>query len=157
MSRRARRNVATYTYFQVCVRGNNRQPIFLDDADRFHYLFLLEKYRARFGLVCFAFCLMTNHVHLLVLTPSIAILSKAMHALNSAYVKYFNRRHKRTGHLFEDRFESWVIRDEKHLLNTVEYIENNPVKEGMAPTASAYAWSSAAGDGCVVSLSQVRT
>ncbi len=155
MARMPRSNIATYTLFQVCVRGNNGQVIFLDEEDRFRYLTLVEKYRKRHQLECFAFCLMDTHAHWLFEAPTIRALSKAMHAINVAYAVYFNKKHGRSGHLFQGRFASWVILDEKHLNATVEYIENNPVTAGLAPVREAYRWSSASGDTSIVTLSSV--
>ena len=153
--RLARSELSTYTYFHVCSRGNGGQPIFNDDKDRSRYLVLLEKYRIKYGLEYFAYCLMNNHVHLLLLCPSIQILSKAIHAVHVAYVMYFNRRHERHGHLFQDRFISWVIKDEKHLREAKEYIENNPVKAGIALSKGSYLWSSANRDGSHITISNI--
>ena len=157
MSRLPRSQFSTYTYFHVCARGNGGQDIFLDDKDRIRYLCLIEKYRMRYGLECYAYCLMTNHIHLLWLCPSIQKLSKAMHGLQVAYVVYFNRRHKRHGHLFESRFTSWVVKNEAHLLSTKEYVENNSVKAGLINTVEDYLWSSASRDRSIVTLSSLIT
>jgi len=150
--RLSRFQLSTFTYFQICVRGNNGQNIFLSEKDFLRYLSLLEKYRERYSLQCFAYCLMDNHAHILLRTPSLRILSKAMHAIQVAYAMYFNRRYERRGHLFQDRFSSWVVKDEIHLLESKEYIENNPVKAGMTPAKEDYAWSSAYRDGSLVTL-----
>ena len=155
MSRLPRSHIATHTLFHVTVKGNDGQVLFLDESDRLHYLSLLERYRDRYGLECVAFCLMDNHVHLLFVVPTLRALSKAMQAINLAYARYFNRKYGRTGHLFQDRFSSWVVLDEKHLTATVEYIENNPVKAGIAMTKESYLWSSASGDTSAVTLSRV--
>lgn len=152
MSRTARSNLSTYTYFHICSRGNNSQDIFLNEKDYFHFLQLLKRYLSRFRLKCFAYCLMTNHIHLLLLASSIKTLSKAIHGINLSYVIYFNRQHQRSGHLFQDRFSSWVVLDQNHFLQTKEYIENNPVKAGMVRHKEDYPWSSAYGDGSGVTL-----
>ncbi len=150
--RRARSQLAIYAYFHVCAKGNGGQNLFLDDQDHLRYLHLAEKYRARYNLQIFAYCLMTNHVHWLIRSPSIALLSKAIHAFHVAYVRYFNRRHERTGHLFQDRFSSWVVQNQEHLNAAREYIEDNPVKAGMVKLRQDYRWSSANGDGSGVTL-----
>ncbi|MSR77779.1 MAG: transposase [Candidatus Omnitrophica bacterium] len=141
--RLSRSQLATYTYFHICARGNNRQDIFLDNKDRLRYLSVFEKCRLRFALQCFAYCLMSNHIHLLCRAPSIRTLSKAMHTTHVSYVMYFNRRHNRSGHLFQDRFTSWVIKDEHHLFEAKDYIENNPVKAGLTRIKERFEWSSA--------------
>ena len=153
--RLARLQLATYTYFHVCVRGNGGQPIFIDDSDRLRYLSRIEKYRQRFNLQCFSFCLMTNHAHLLFLSPSIQILSKSMHAIQVAYVMYFNRRHQQRGHLFQDRFSSWVLKNEEHLFMAKAYIENNPVQAGLVRLKEDYLWSSASRDTSYITLSKI--
>ena len=150
MSRSARSHLATFTYFHVCAKGNNSQELFLDEKDYLHYLSLIEKYRQKYKLLCFAYCLMTNHIHLLLLSSSIKILSKSMQGLHLAYVIYFNRRYKRSGHLFQDRFSSWVIKDQQHLHHTKDYIENNPVKANLVINKENYRWSSASRDGSSV-------
>jgi len=97
MSRLPRSQLATYTDFHICARGNNGQDLFLDSADRQRYLVLLERYLRYHRLLCFAYCLMTNHVHLLLQSPTISLLSRLIHDCHVAYVKYFNRRHGRSG------------------------------------------------------------
>jgi len=87
--RLARSQLSTYTHFHICVRGNNGQNIFLEDHDRIRYLSLIQRYAQSHRLRCFAYCLMTNHAHLLLLSPSIQLLSRAMHALQVAYAVYF--------------------------------------------------------------------
>ncbi len=119
------------------------------------YLSLIERYRMRYHLECFAYCLMNNHTHLLLRSPSIIELSRAMHALQIAYVVYFNRRHARRGHLFESRFTSWVVKDEAHLLSAKEYIEENPVKAGLVNSKGDYLWGSGSRDRSVVTLSEI--
>ncbi len=155
--RLARLQLATHTYFHICTKGNNGQELFLNESDYIHYLSLVEKYRALRNLQCFAYCLMTNHVHLLLLSPSIQTLSKAMHAVHLAYVMYFNRQYERRGHLFQDRFSSWVIRNEAHLITTKEYIENNPVNANLVKEKEGYQWSSASRDSSYITLSKIST
>jgi putative transposase len=98
---------------------------------------------------------MTNHIHLLVRVSELKILSKFMHNLHVAYVMYFNRKHQRSGHLFQDRFMSWVIKDEPHLKATKNYIERNPVNAGLAQAEENYTWSSANRDGSAITVSAV--
>lgn len=155
--RLARAQLSTFDCFHVCAKGNNGQAIFNDDKDRLRYLSLLEKYQMKFQLQYFAYCLMTNHIHLLLVAPSLQTLSRAMHALQVAYVMYFNRRHERKGHLFQDRFVSWVIKGEAHLLEAKEYIENNPVKSNMVTSKADYQWSSANRDGSYLTLNEIKS
>jgi putative transposase len=86
---------------------------------------------------------MSNHAHFLFLSPSILSLSKTMHPIQVSYAMYFNRRYGRSGHLFQDRFSSWVIADETHMYATKQYIEQNPVKAGLVTQCDLCKWSSA--------------
>ena len=154
--RMPRIEISTYTHFHICIRGNNRENIFLDDGDRIRFLGTLERCRGDYKIDCYAYCLMTNHVHLLVRSPSVKFLSKMMHRISSSYAGYFNKKHKRSGHLFQDRFSSWVIVDEEHLQKAKEYIENNPVSAGISQRREDYPWGSAGiRDGSVVTLSEI--
>ncbi len=138
----ARSNLSTYSYFHICCRGIEGNDLFIEEQDYCRYLTKLEHYRKEYSLNCFAYCLMSNHTHLLILFPSINILSKFMHRLGTSYSMYFNRRYKRKGHLFQNRFSSWIVSDESHLLKTKEYIEDNPVKAGLIDKKENYLWNS---------------
>ncbi len=151
-----RKEISTYTYFHICIRGNNGENIFRDDRDRVRFLETLERYCADYKTNCYSYCLMTNHVHLLMRPPSVHFLSKMMHKINTSYVAYFNKKYKRSGHLFQDRFSSWVIVDEEHLQRTKEYIENNPVSAGIAQNKGEFIWGSGAiRDGSILTLSKI--
>ncbi len=153
--RSARSHLSTHTYFHICVKGNNGQTIFLNEADFLRYLTLIERYQKQNNLLCFAYCLMSNHAHILFRSPTLKILSKTMQAIQVAYAMYFNLKYKRKGHLFQDRFTSWVIKDEPHLFATKEYIENNPVKAGIVLVKDNYAWSSACRDSSRITLNKI--
>jgi REP-associated tyrosine transposase len=116
-------------YFHVTARGVNGERIFLVDLDRFDFLDLLNRVTLRFGLRVVARCLMDTHYHLIVEVAT-ARLSAAMLQLNSAYARRFNKRHQRHGHVFGERFSSWVIRDEEHLNAALRYVVDNPPKAG---------------------------
>jgi putative transposase len=122
-------------------RGNNRQDIFLGDTDRVAYLTLLGHVVERFRWRCLAFCLMRNHVHLLVETP-VEVLGAGMHRLHGLYVQSFNKRHRRCGHLFQGRFRSVPIEGDAQLLEVARYIARNPVEAGLCRDAADWPWSS---------------
>jgi putative transposase len=126
----------------VIQRGNNRSACFVTDADRSFYLFHLSRNLSRFGCEMHAYCLMTNHVHLL-LTPkgaaSCAVLMKHMGQVHS---QYFNKTYERTGSLWEGRFRSCLVQSAGYLLTCYRYIELNPVRAGMVPHPGDYPWSS---------------
>lgn len=127
-------------YLHVIVRGIGKQILFEEAADYKKYLTLLKKYKDETGLSILAYCLMENHVHMLIQDP-FAEISVFMHRTSLCYAQYYNLKYNRTGHLFQDRFRSEVIRDQKHLISTFRYILNNPVKAGIC-SAQDYPWSS---------------
>ena len=123
-------------------RGNDRNPCFREPADYMVYLVNLRALAAKHACAVHAYCLMTNHVHLL-LTPSSAEACTAlMRDLGQRYVQYFNRRHARTGTLWEGRFRSSVVESARYVLACYRYIELNPVRAGMVRHAADYPWSS---------------
>lgn len=129
------------TVHHLIARGNERREVFRDDADREDYLQRIARYRERFGIRLYAYCLMPNHVHLAV-EQGATSLSAFMHALQSSYTQRFNRRHCRVGHLFQGRFKSFLVDCDRYFLALVRYIHENPVKAGMVQDAKSYLWSS---------------
>jgi REP element-mobilizing transposase RayT len=127
--------------YHLTSRGNRRQEIFRDDVDRRYFLALLADVIARHEWKCHAYCLMTNHYHLLVETPK-ADLSVGMHRLNSLYAMWFNHRHGLDGHLFQGRFHSVLVLSTWHLIELSRYIVLNPVRAGLCVAAGAWRWSS---------------
>ncbi|MBU2575085.1 MAG: transposase [Elusimicrobia bacterium] len=125
----------------IISRGNNKSELFLDDSDRREYLKLLGDKALEFCLTVHAYVLMTNHVHLLMETSQ-PNLSEAMCRLNFDYSSYFNKRHGRTGHLFETRFKSRLVQKDRYFLAVLRYIHLNPVKAGLVTNPESYAWSS---------------
>lgn len=126
----------------IIQRGNSRQAVFIDAADREKMLALLAEYGVGNGVELHAYVLMDNHFHLLA-TPSTSDgLSRWMQAVGRHYVRYFNDRHGRTGTLWEGRFRSSPIQIERYLLACMVYIDLNPVRAGMVAEARDYAWSS---------------
>lgn len=123
------------------VRGINRQEIFFDNEDRAKYLQSLDKARARSKCAIYAYCLMDNHLHL-VMSEGEEEIGQVMKRLGSSYVHWYNRKYARVGHLFQDRFRSEVVNDERYLLAAVRYVHQNPIKAGMASHCSSYQWSS---------------
>jgi len=127
--------------YHLTSRGNNRQAIFLDDADRTAFLDLLSRSRDRFNFRIFAFCLMTNHYHLFLRTPE-PNLAVSLQWLNSTYSARFNRRHHRSGHLFQGRYQAVLIVDEAHWFHLSMYLHLNPVRAGLVDDPADYEWSS---------------
>jgi putative transposase len=122
-------------------RGVDKRPVFLDAVDRRIYLELLAKVVAEMNWSCLAYCLMDNHIHLLVLTPD-GNLSEGMQRLHGQYAQAFNRRHGRRGHLFESRFGAVPVTTDAQLWAVAAYIARNPVEAGLCPTPESWRWSS---------------
>ena len=122
-------------------RGNSGSAIFRDDADRQVLLVFLKGVVDAYGWDLHAYCLMRNHFHLVVITAT-ANFSDGMQRLLSAYVRYFNHRHARGGHLFKRAFKSEPIKDERQLGVAVAYVADNPVRAGICGDAGDYRWSS---------------
>lgn len=127
--------------FHITARGNRRQLIFLDDDDRRWLLRLFGAAVARFRWTCHAYCLMGNHLHLLI-ELSDESLSGGMQWLLGRYAQDFNWRHDVDGHLFQGRFKSETVESNWHLLELSRYIANNPVRAGLCETAADWTWSS---------------
>ncbi|MDT8384348.1 MAG: transposase [Gammaproteobacteria bacterium] len=127
--------------YHVTSRGDRREPIFEDDENRLMFLGILEEVVTRFNWMCHAYCLMTNHYHLVVETPD-GNLSKGMRQLNGMYTQASNRRHGRTGHLFQGRFKGILVDKESYLLELARYVVLNPVRAGMVKHPGKYPWSS---------------
>jgi REP element-mobilizing transposase RayT len=127
--------------YHITSRGNAGQRVFRDDGDRETFLATLAWVVARFGWRCHAYCLMDNHVHLLIETPQ-PNLSPGMRQLNGVYTQRFNRRHRKVGHLFQGRFKAILVEKERYLLELARYIVLNPVRAKMVKTPNRYPWSS---------------
>jgi REP element-mobilizing transposase RayT len=125
----------------VTSRGVRRAPIFVDDHDRRVFMAFLAQATYRRDWMCLAYCLMTNHFHL-VLSLRDETLSRGMHRLNSVFARRFNARYGHVGHVFEARFSSVVVESEAHLLGVLRYVVNNPVRAGMCADPADWPWSS---------------
>jgi REP element-mobilizing transposase RayT len=127
--------------YHVMSRGNWRSAIFLDTTDRQRFLKLLAHVVEHFGLRCHAYCLMTNHFHLAVKTSE-GNLSRAMKQLKGDYAQWWNRRHRRVGHLFQGRFKAQIVQDGQYLVDVCRYIVLNPVRARMVASPAQWRWSS---------------
>ncbi len=127
--------------YHVIVRGNDRRSVFRDDADRQRYLARLAFYVEKFSFRVVAYCLMDNHVHLAIERGKVP-LSKIMAGLQSSYTQYFNRRHERSGHLFQGRYKAFLVEKGRYALALLRYIHENPVKARVVERAEHYGWSS---------------
>ena len=127
----------------VTQRGNNRQDVFFVDADRQMFLQYLREAAERFALRVEGYCLMTNHIHLVVTPQREDSLAGALKRVNQLYAQYVNRLHGRSGHLWQNRFFSCPL-DREHLWRALVYVERNPVRARLCRKAWQWQWSSAA-------------
>lgn len=141
MARQPRLTVAAYPH-HIIQRGNNRQMIVLDDADRQVLLALWLLHAQACKVALHAFVLMGNHFHLLATPETAHGVPAMMQAVGRSYVRYFNNRHGRSGTLWEGRYRSTLIETERYLLACMVYIDLNPVRAGLAEAAADYPWSS---------------
>jgi putative transposase len=142
-------------FHHVVTRGNNKQRIFLDNADREFFMRLLALVANRQGWTIYAYCLMSNHYHL-VLQIDERGLADGMRDLNTAYAVAFNTAHGRINHLFGKRYWNEYLPDDRRLLNTVRYVVRNPRRAGRQGPLESYAWSSyAATIGAALSFAQL--
>ena len=128
--------------YHITSRGDRREDIYEDDEDRITFLSILGKVVAEYNWICHGYCLMSNHYHLIIETLD-SNLSKGMRQLNGVYTQATNRRHKRTGHLFQGRYKAILVDKESYLLELARYVVLNPVRaKGMVRTIDDWPWSS---------------
>lgn len=130
-----------FSVYHIIQRGNEKKNLFLSGDDMLRFLETLQRMKGKYNFLLYAYCLMDNHVHLLIDDNGndISVLVKS---INVSYAHYFNRTHQRCGHLFQDRFKSELVDKDPYLLEVSRYIHNNPVKAGIVKEPSDYRWSS---------------
>ena len=127
--------------YHITSRGNARERIYLEDEDYAGFLECLCSVAKRFNWILHAYCLMSNHYHLLIETPE-GNLSRGMRQLNGVYTQQFNRRHNRVGHILQGRYKAIVVDKNNYLLELCRYIVLNPVRAGMVRGPKEWRWSS---------------
>ncbi|MBV5330659.1 MAG: transposase, partial [Chlorobium sp.] len=127
--------------YHVTSRGDRREDIFFDEADRLLWLELFGLVCLRHNWVCHAWCQMSNHYHVVVETME-GNLSRGMRQLNGVYTQTFNRNHQRVGHVFQGRYRSIIVEKDTYLLELIRYVVLNPVRAGMVNNAADWPWSS---------------
>ena len=142
MSRIARAIAPGFPH-HVVQRGNNKDQVFFDREDRRRYLSLLRKYAKKWNAPVWAYCLMSNHVHLLIRPTSETSLYKMMQGLALCYTQHINRKVGRTGRLWESRYHSCIVEQERYLWAAARYIEQNPVRARIVKKPEGYPYSSA--------------
>lgn len=127
--------------YHVTSRGNARKKIFRDDQDNEYFLDTLTSVVKRYNWLCHAYCLMDNHYHLMIETPD-ANLSKGMRQLNGLYTQRYNKRHSKTGHVFQGRFKALLVQKDSYLLELSRYVVLNPVRARTVEDPKDWKWSS---------------
>ncbi|MBM7614672.1 REP-associated tyrosine transposase [Alkaliphilus hydrothermalis] len=127
--------------YHVIMRGNERKLIFHDDEDRERFLMIMEQKKKFKEFKLYAYCLMDNHIHLLIKEEEDNI-SRIMKRINTSYATYYNKKYERIGHVFQDRYKSEAVEDDTYLLEVLRYIHNNPVKANIVNMPLKYPWSS---------------
>lgn len=127
--------------YHVMARGNNKQIIFCSEKDYLYYLKRLHIAKKRYDFYLYGFCLMPNHLHLLIQTKEVA-LSRIMRTVQTSYAQYFNRTNKRKGHVFDSRYKPILCDADRYLLELMRYIHLNPVRAGITRMPQQYQWSS---------------
>lgn len=128
--------------YHITFRGNNRQNVFENKEDKIAFLKSLSKFKNRFQFKLYGFVIMSNHAHLVIQTNHYQPISKIMHALLLSYSFSFRKRHHYIGHVWQGRFKSNVIEDDRYILECLEYIHNNPVRAKLTERSELYPWSS---------------
>ena len=138
---RVQRRYSASGCYHIMLRGNERKKIFLDDGDHQRFLDILLKKKTETQLLIYAYCLMDNHIHL-VLRDDQNELSTIMKGIATSYAMFFNVKYNRVGHVFQDRFKSEPIENERYLMSAIRYVHNNPVKAKIVAKPDQYEWSS---------------
>ncbi len=128
--------------FHILTKGNNKQWVFKDDSDFKAYIGILKDLKQEQPFDLYHYCLMNNHVHLIIETNKNTELSKLMKRLNLSYYQYFKKKYSYAGHFWQDRYKSYVIQKDEYLINCISYIEYNSVRANMVLRPEDYPWSS---------------
>ena len=127
--------------YHVIARGNNKEYIFKESIDKGYFIQLLKESMEGMSYKLYGYVLMDNHYHL-ILQVFDKKLQEIMHQINNKYSKYFNYKFKRVGHVFQGRYKSILVQDERYLISLIRYIHQNPIKAGMSKKIEEYKWSS---------------
>ncbi len=128
--------------YHVINRGNNKQTVFHDDEDYRRYLGIIYRYKRQLDFHLFAFCLMPNHVHLLIQVTETSSISTIMQKITLSHTRHLHHKYQRCGHIWQGRFRSPIVSDDIYLENVLRYIEQNPLRAGMVRSPDDYPWSS---------------
>ncbi|ABR46355.1 protein of unknown function DUF1568 [Alkaliphilus metalliredigens QYMF] len=130
--------------YHVMIRGANRQEIFHDEQDCLRFLEILDRYKVKTEIKIYGWCLMNNHMHLLIQEGK-EELATTMKRIGVSFVGYYHQKYDTTGHLFQDRFRSENVENDEYLITVIRYIHQNPVKAGLVSKPVDWKWSSCSG------------
>ncbi len=139
---RGPRLIVENAFYHIINRGNQKQKIFTEHEDFVKYLQILKHYKRKFNIKLICYCLMPNHIHLLIAPNNPGILAKFMQVLTQTYTLWFNKKYSKVGHLWQGRFKSMVICKDDYFLECVKYIESNPVRANLVSSPMNYLWNS---------------
>jgi putative transposase len=139
---RTARLIMDNAVYHVMARGNQKQATFVEEADFLTYIDLLKHYKTKYQFKLYAYCLMPNHVHLILKVKKGSNLGKIMQGVNLTYAILFNGKYKKIGHLWQGRYKSKVIEKNKYLLECLEYVEFNPIRASISDSPFKYTWTS---------------
>ncbi|MFA5336684.1 MAG: transposase [Candidatus Omnitrophota bacterium] len=139
---RSARIILENSCYHIIARGNQKQEVFFDVSDYEKYLQLLKKYKSKYHFKLYGYCLMSNHIHMIIDPKEPSEMSKAAHGISLSYSIWFNAKYGKVGHLWQDRFKSMVIQKDEYLIGCVNYIEANPVRAKIVNDPLRYPWSS---------------
>lgn len=141
MARIRKENINT-SFFHIMVQGINKEYIFNSNENINKYMKIMKETKEKTDIMILAYCIMSNHAHILIHEQNIENITKYMHRVNLLYAKYYNKKNNRVGYVFRDRYKTQPIYSEKHLFTSVRYIHNNPVKANICEKANEYKYSS---------------
>ncbi|TRZ94081.1 hypothetical protein D4R78_06975 [bacterium] len=126
----------------VMARGNQKQKTFLSECDLLKYLDILKHYKYKYQFKLYGYCLMPNHIHLIIKVRLGEDLQKIMQGLNQTYAIWFNEKYNKVGHLWQGRYKDMLVQKDKYLLDCITYVESNPVRANLVKSPVAYRWCS---------------
>ena len=127
----------------ITARGVQKDPVFKEGGDFMNYLSIIHKQKIKFGCVIYCYCLMPNHIHLVLESPfGLKAMSSFMHSLNQSYAMRFNGKYDRVGHLWQNRYKNFIVLKDDYLIRLISYVEQNPVRAGIVANPEDYPWSS---------------
>ena len=139
---RIARGLSENCIYHILNRGNGKQKIFHKEQDYKAFINLVKEAKTRYSVKIFAYCLMPNHFHLIIIPRKPEELSKFMQWLMTSHVRRYHKHYGTSGHIWQGRFKSFIVQKENYLLTAMRYVEGNPVRAGLVNSAKNWLWSS---------------